>query len=232
MTGSDGAGRVPHTVVFDLDGTITDSKRGIVAGIRRALAAVDRDPGPDHDWDAYIGPPLRPALVERHDLDDEELERAMAAYLAYYDHTGKTDATVYDGMGELLGDLVANGRRVALATTKRRWLAVDIVEHFGVAPHFAVVAGAEPDGSRGDKPTLLRTVLDGLAVGDDALGGVVMVGDRSHDMAGARAVGVTAVGVLWGYGDADELTAAGAHHLVADAGELRAVLGLGPASAA
>lgn len=217
---------VPHTVLFDLDGTIVDSKPGIVAGIRAALAAVDADPGPDHDWDSYIGPALRPMLAERHDLTGADLDRAIDTYLTSYDTSGKYDLTPYPGVVETLADLASGGRQVALATTKRRWLAVDIVEHVGVAPHLHVVAGAAADGTGGDKATLIRHVLDHLGVDEDGLDGVAMVGDRHHDIVGARTIGVTAIGVLWGYGSAAELTDAGAHHLVADADALRSVLGL------
>ncbi|WP_262490805.1 HAD-IA family hydrolase [Mycobacterium simiae] len=188
----------PQLVIFDLDGTLTDSAHGIVASFRHALnhigAAV-----PDGDLAAHIvGPPMDETF-RAMELGDR-LEDAIAAFRAEYGSRGWAMNTVFDGIVPLLADLRAAGVRLAVATSKLEPTARRILTHFGLEQHFEVVAGASRDGSRRSKTEVLGHALAQLQPLPER---VLMVGDRSHDVEGAAAHGVDTVVVGWGYGQAD-----------------------------
>lgn len=203
-------------VLFDLDGTLTDSAPGILASLSRALAAVGRDL-PGHDvLDTVVGPPMRVNLA-RLGLAGEELETALAAYFAAYEAGGWADNEVFPGIAELLADLVGHGARLAVATSKAQRFADRILGHFDLARHFEFVGAASDDGARLAKADVVAHTLGALGTAD-----AVMVGDRVHDVDGAAAHGLDTVAVGWGYGSAAEH--AGARWRVGAVGELRALL--------
>jgi phosphoglycolate phosphatase len=215
--------RVPYrAVLFDLDGTIMDSRSGIVAGISRALAAVGVDVEDDYDWTPYLGPPLRDAFARQHGLSSHAIDIAVAAYLDFYEGGGMYDNAVYPGMDDLLGRLTPLDVPIAVATSKRAFLADDILRHFGLRDRFDHVGGSLPDGTGGRKDDVIVRTLEalGVAAGTD----VVMIGDRHHDIDGAKVVGLATIGVGWGYGEPGELEAAGADVVVATVDELAATL--------
>jgi phosphoglycolate phosphatase len=217
------AGIRPQLVIFDLDGTLTDSAPGIVASFRHALAAVDAEV-PDGDLaDRLVGPPMHHTLATLG-LGDRA-DEAVAAYRADYTRRGWSMNRLYDGVTDLLGDLRAAGVRLAIATSKAEPTARRILEHFGIAGEFDVIAGASPDGTRAAKADVLAHALEQLGPLPDR---VVMVGDRAHDVDGAAAHGIATVVVGWGYGrsdfDAPLATPPVAH--VATVAELREVLGV------
>lgn len=215
-------------MLFDLDGTLTDSRRGIVNGIRHAFTATGVEVDGDHDWGRYLGPPLRDALVELHGMAEPQADECVEAYLDYYGATGKYENDVYEGIPELLAELRDAGVVLGLATSKRAYLAEDILEHFGLRAHFAHVGGAAPDGTGGRKQAVVARAIDVLAGDAPASSGpgstVVMVGDRHHDVDGAADAGIGTIGVAWGYAEPGELTAAGALAVVATVDELRDLL--------
>lgn len=198
------------TVFLDLDGTLTDSRPGILAGAAHALTALGVPTLPDEVTTAFIGPPLYDCFRTLYGLDDTAARRAVTLYREYYGTRGLFENTVYEGVPEMLAALASAGHTLCLATGKPHEYGRRIVSHFGLDRYITAVYGAEFDGTRGDKADLLAYALceRGLRPAD-----AVMVGDRRFDVAGALAVGVTPLGVLWGYGDAAELTAAGATHL-------------------
>lgn len=188
----------PQLVIFDLDGTLTDSAQGIVASFRHALAAVGAEV-PDGDLAGRIvGPPMIDTLTEMG--LGARAEEAMAAYRAEYTSRGWSMNTMYDGIADLLADLRSAGVRLAVATSKSEPAALRILDHFGIARHFDVIAGASPDGSRAAKADVLGHALAQLGPLPER---VVMVGDRAHDVEGAAAHGIDTVVVEWGYGAAD-----------------------------
>lgn len=188
----------PQLVIFDLDGTLTDSAQGIVASFRHALAAVGAEV-PDGDLAGRIvGPPMIDTL--RAMGLGERAEEAMTAYRADYTSRGWSMNTMYDGIADLLADLRASGVRLAVATSKSEPAALRILDHFDIARHFEVIAGASVDGSRAAKADVLAHALAQLAPHPEH---VVMVGDRAHDVEGAAAHGIDTVVVEWGYGAAD-----------------------------
>ena len=210
-------------VIFDLDGTLTDSAEGVVASFRHALAAVGAQP-PTGDLAArVVGPPIQDTLAAMG-LGERAAE-ALRIYRADYTSRGWAMNSLYDGITDLLTDLRAAGIRLAVATSKLEQTARLILEHFGIARHFEVIAGASPDGRRAAKADVLAHALAQLGPLPDR---VVMVGDRAHDVIGAAEHGIDTVVVEWGYG-AEDFTGAGASRpsaSVATMRELRDILGV------
>ncbi|MFD4294467.1 HAD-IA family hydrolase [Rhodococcus sp. NPDC058505] len=210
-------------LLFDLDGTLTDSAPGIVSGFRHALASVGAPEPAGDPTQLILGPPMADTL-RGVGLDDATAERALAAYVDRYDRVGWAENAVFDGVADLLDALAAAGARLAVATSKSERFAVRILEHFGLAGHFEVIAGASPDGARRAKADVIEHALRGLGVAAVAGGtdGVVMVGDRIHDVQGAAHWGIPTVFVHWGYGA--ETEAEDARWSAATVADLEAIL--------
>lgn len=194
----DAPSRPAQLVIFDLDGTLTDSAEGIVASFLHALDHIGA-PVPPGDLVAQIvGPPMDDTF-RAMDLGDEA-EEAIAAFRAEYGARGWAMNALFEGIEALLVDLRAAGVRLAVATSKLEPTARRILAHFGLDQHFEVIAGASPDGSRKTKVEVLAHALSQLEPLPER---VLMVGDRSHDVHGAAAHGIDTVVVGWGYGKAD-----------------------------
>ncbi len=210
----------PQLVIFDLDGTLTDSAHGIVSSFRHALNQVGAAV-PEGDLASWIvGPPMHQTLSAMG--LGEHAEAAIAAYRADYTTRGWAMNTLFDGIGALLADLRAAGVRLAVATSKAEPTARRILAHFGLDEHFEVVAGASVDGTRATKADVLAHALGQLQPLPER---VLMVGDRIHDVEGAAAHGIDAVIVGWGYGRDDFTEHSGFKH-VATVAELRRALGV------
>jgi phosphoglycolate phosphatase-like HAD superfamily hydrolase len=210
----------PQLVIFDLDGTLTDSADGIVSSFRHALGQVGAAI-PDGDLTSRIvGPPMHHTLATMG--LGEHTDAAIAAYRADYTSRGWAMNTLFDGISHLLADLRAAGVRLAIATSKAEPTAQRILAHFGLDQHFEVVAGASVDGTRATKADVLAHALAQLQPLPER---VLMVGDRRHDVEGAAAHGIDAVVVGWGYGQADFADATDVTH-VATVAELRRALGV------
>lgn len=196
-------------VFFDLDGTLTDPREGIVACIRHALAELDIDIDRHARLEKYIGPPLRETF--RQLCNDEILaERAVDLYRERFDRVGLYENRLYDGIRECLQDLAVENQTSYVVTSKPTVFSERIVEYFDIHEHFKVVYGSNLDGTLGDKTELLEHVLEAEAI-DPA--NAVMIGDRKFDIIGARNHGIRSIGVLWGYGSKRELRQAGAGSL-------------------
>ncbi|MET0700613.1 MAG: HAD-IA family hydrolase [Mycobacterium sp.] len=188
----------PQLVIFDLDGTLTDSAEGIVSSFRHALTQIGADV-PDGDLAGRIvGPPMRQTLhaMGLGDLADS----AMTAYRADYTTRGWSMNSLFDGIEPLLADLKSSGVRLAVATSKAEPTARKILAHFGLDQYFEVIAGATVDGTRSAKADVVAHALAQLAPLPER---VLMVGDRSHDVEGAAEHGIDTVVVGWGYGKTD-----------------------------
>ncbi|HKW91422.1 MAG TPA: HAD hydrolase-like protein [Methylomirabilota bacterium] len=196
------------TVLFDLDGTLTDSRAGITGSIRHALGCLGRECPDDEALATFIGPPLRGTFRTLLGTQDPALiETAMRHYRARYDDVGLFENRVYDGVPEMLEATARLAGTLLVVTAKTRHAATRIVAHFDLTRHFTAVYGAEPGGRFDHKADLLAHLLEtGVVRSENA----VMVGDRHLDIAAARAHGIRAIGALWGFGDARELTEAGA----------------------
>ncbi|MGY4708910.1 HAD-IA family hydrolase [Mycolicibacterium sp. CBM1] len=214
----------PQLVIFDLDGTLTDSAEGIVASFRHALHAVGAEVPAGDLAGRIIGPPMHQTLLGMG-LGDRA-DDAIAAYRADYTSRGWAMNSLFDGIPELLADLRAAGVRLAVATSKAEPTARRILDHFGLSGYFDVIAGASPDGSRSAKADVVAHALNQLEPVPDR---VLMVGDRAHDVHGAATHGIGTVVVGWGYGAtdfADPAAAATAAAHVSSVPALREVLGV------
>jgi phosphoglycolate phosphatase len=202
---------MPHisTILFDLDGTLTDSHPGITASIRYALAQLNVAAPDDLSW--CVGPPLRDNFAQLLGTRDPQLlDQAIFWYRERFATVGMFENAVYPGMHETLAALTERGFRLFVATSKPAVYARAIVAHFDLLRSFAAIYGSELDGLRADKTDLLRYLLEQEQL-DPA--GCAMIGDRRHDIVAAKALGLHAVGVRYGYGSLEELTAAGADDL-------------------
>ncbi len=210
-------------VCFDLDGTLTDPKEGIIGCIRYALEKLGA-PQPDSDDDLTwcIGPPL---LGSFEHLVGDKAPEALALYRERFGDVGLFENAVYPGIREVLEELAGQGRRLFVATSKPTVYAVRILEHFELHDFFEHIYGSELDGTRADKTELLAWVL---AQSELQASSAVMIGDRRHDVIGARNNGIDAIGVLYGYGSSDELSEAGARVLCETPRDLPAQLAMGP----
>jgi phosphoglycolate phosphatase len=199
-------------IFFDLDGTLTDPKPGITRSIRYALQKLDHHTVPTEDELTWcIGPPLRASFVKLLGAEDSA-DRAVSLYRERFADIGLYENRLYPGITDILTALGTSGRRLFVATSKPAVYAERIVDHFGLRPHFERVFGSELNGTRVEKSDLLEYALKTTAVDPSRS---VMIGDRSHDVIGAKHNGMPALGVLYGYGNRDELIAAGALHLCA-----------------
>jgi len=200
-------------LLFDLDGTLTDPFVGITACIRHALTALGRPAPPADQLRWCIGPPLRDSLATLLGADHaHKADEALAVYRERFGRVGLFENQAYPGIREALAGLQERGHVLRVATSKPAVFARRIIEHFDLARYFTSVDGCELDGTRGDKRSLIAYILReyGLTPGE-----TLMIGDREHDVIGARENGVAAIGVLWGFGSREELEAAGALRLVA-----------------
>jgi phosphoglycolate phosphatase len=198
-------------IYFDLDGTLTNPKPGITRSIQYALRKLDREAPSEDDLTWCIGPPLH-ASFKKMLGSDTLADAAILLYRERFSDIGLFENEIYPGIEDTLSVLAKSGRRLFVATSKPVIYADRIIDHFRLRGYFERVFGSELDGTRADKTELLGYALEAMQV-DPAQ--AIMIGDRSHDMIGARNNGMTAVGVLYGYGSRQELLAAGAHHLSA-----------------
>jgi phosphoglycolate phosphatase len=213
---------MPRSLFFDLDGTLTDPKVGITRCIRHALEGLGVGAPSDTELERWIGPPLAESFRELLGPSPPDLvERAMTLYRERFGTLGMFENVPYPGISDGLREL-AGSRRLYVVTSKPTLYARRIVEHFDLSRYFVAVYGSEMSGERTHKGELIAYVLhaEGIAPND-----AIMIGDRSHDILGARQNEVTAVGVLWGYGSREELVEAGASAVYASVTELVEALG-------
>lgn len=212
-----------HTILFDLDGTVTDPKEGITRSVAYALHHFGIEVDDLDTLTKFIGPPLIESFSEFYGLSDEDSKTAVDQYRERYRVTGWAENIPYDGIAALLSDLKKAGRRISLATSKPEEFAVKILNHFDLAQYFDLICGAPMDAPRGHgKVDVIEDALKRLDITDRS--GVLMVGDRLHDVEGAHKAGIPCVGVLFGYGDRAEHEACGADFIAEDMNELREIL--------
>ena len=210
-------------VLFDLDGTLTDSGLGVGNGVKYALEQMGIESPEGAELQKYLGPPLWTSFKEFAGMDEEQTIQAVKLYREYYNETGAYENEVFEGIPELLSDLNAAGKRLAVATSKVDYAAVNILRHFNLDHHFDVIAGSDEDGSmRGTKALVIEHAIEELSLCDGT--SIVMIGDREHDIHGAAQHGLPTIGVTWGYAGEGELEAAGAWQIVTSVTQLRSAL--------
>ena len=205
-------------ILFDLDGTLTDPGVGITNSIIYALKKYGISVDDPSGLYGFIGPPLLDSFRKYFGFSDEESVRAVGYYREYYRDKGIFENYVYDGVEQTLSALKDGGSNLYVATSKPEIFARRIIEHYGHARYFSFVGGGMPNGARTKKSEVISYVLQSAGIGnpEDA----VMVGDRSYDIAGAKTVGLSSIGVLYGYGSREELENAGADAIAERPGDI------------
>ena len=209
-------------ILWDLDGTLTDPAEGITKAVQHSLGIFGIRVEDRRRLYPFIGPPLKASYQEMFGFSDEETARAIAAYREYFSVTGLFENVPYEGIAPLLCDLQTAGKRLYVATSKPTVFALRILERFRLSQYFEGVYGSELDGTRVEKPAVIRYCLEQEGITDQSA--VVMVGDREYDVLGAHENGLEAIGVIYGYGSREELVQAGADALAEDLAGLRALL--------
>ncbi len=200
------------TMLFDLDGTLTNPGLGITNSVAYALKKYGIDVKDRTELYKFIGPPLLNSFQDYYGFSEEQAVQAVEYYREYYQKTGIYENYVYEGIPELLKELKAEGITLLVATSKPEPFARLIMEHYHLADYFTYIAGATMDNkTRVKKADVIRYAMQNCEAEDKKK--LVMVGDRKHDILGAKEVGIDSVGVLFGYGDREELEQAGATYI-------------------
>lgn len=203
-------------ILFDLDGTLTDSAEGIVNSVVYALERKGIPYASKQALRRFVGPPLQDSFRDYCGFSDEQAKEMVRIFREYFTQKGIYENAVYDGVPEMLDSLCKAGYTLAVATSKPEAFAEQILARFDLAKYFTVIAGASMDGTT--KPVVIRQALSRLAT--EPSDRVLMVGDREHDVLGAKEVGIASLGVLYGYGDEEELRGAGADHIARTPSEI------------
>lgn len=208
-----------QTILFDLDGTLTDSGRGIVNSFKYALNAFGIKDYDEKSLKRFVGPPLTDSFMSLPGFDEVRSREAIEIYREYYRAKGIFENELYEGIDRLLKNLAGNGRKLILATSKAEVFAIKILEYFNIAGYFYGIAGSQLDGTRIKKGEVISFALDKYGICE--LDSTVMVGDREFDILGAKESGIDSIGVLYGgYGSRKELESAGATAIVETVEEL------------
>lgn len=194
------------TILFDLDGTLTDPQVGITKSVQYALMHMGIKEPELKKLIHFIGPPLAESFRENYRMNDEQASQAVHYYREYFSKTGIFENGVYEGIPDLLTALTQTGKLLAVATSKPTIFANRILQHFDLAKYFLVVTGSNLDGTRGEKAEVIAYALQQLPQVDTA--NILMVGDRKHDIVGAKQNRIDSLAVGYGYGSQEELFAA------------------------
>ena len=200
-----------NTILFDLDGTLTDSSPGIINSVIYALNKYGIDATGNPKLKKFLGPPLVDSFKDYFGFSDEKAAEAVTFYREFFSTKGLLENNVYSGITELLDELKKCGKKLIVATSKPEPFTFRILEHFDLMKYFDFVAGSNLDNTRSKKAEVISYALSSCKITD--LSDVVMIGDREHDIIGANQIGIDSIGVLYGYGSLQELEAAGATHI-------------------
>lgn len=209
-------------VFFDLDGTLTDSREGIINGFEYALNHFGIKLEDRKYAEKFIGPSLADSFRSEYKFDEEKTALAVEKYREYYSTRGLKENKLYDGMKELIIELVKSNKNVILATAKPQVFSEQILENFGIKQYFKFISGATLDSSRNRKADIIKYAIDNLE--SINLEECIMIGDRYHDIEGAKENNMKSVGVTYGFGTEEELVAAGANYIAHNADELKNIL--------
>jgi len=191
-------------IIFDLDGTLTDSAIGITNSVAYALSQFGIEVKDKSELNRFVGPPLEESFRVFYGFSEEDALRGVDEYRVYYRDRGIFENAVYPGVPELLTNLRARGKKLILATSKPEFYAKQILEHFGLAEYFDFVAGATMDSSRLKKADVIAYALAECGITDTSE--CIMIGDRDHDIKGSRVHNIDCLAVLYGYGSLEEIT--------------------------
>ncbi len=207
-----------RTILFDLDGTLTDSEQGIINSIEYALNKYEIKLENKADLRKFLGPPLKDSFIKFCGFREEKADEAVNFYREYFKEKGIFENIVYQGVYDLLEKLKSKNKTLILATSKPEPFTLRILKHFDLLKYFDFVAGSNMDNTRGKKDEVISYALNSCKITD--LPSVIMVGDREHDIIGANKVGIDSIGVLYGYGDLHELKNANATYIAENTEEI------------
>ena len=207
------------TILFDLDGTLTDSGEGIINCTILALEHFGLPIPSREEMRVFVGPPLHESFIN-HGVPADQADEAIRIYRSRYIPIGKFENTPYPGIRELLEALKAAGHKLFVATSKPEKMSIEILEHFDLAKYFDQICGATMDTSRSSKEAVIEYLLHRNGRADN----MIMVGDTKFDVLGAKLHGIPTIGVSWGYGKVEDLRDAGAVAIANTAEELLAFL--------
>ncbi|MBQ3099527.1 MAG: HAD family hydrolase [Clostridia bacterium] len=208
-------------IFFDLDGTLTDPFEGITRCVEYALNHYGITVGDRRTLAPFIGPPLADSFIKYYGFTREKAFEAIDVYRERFRDIGLFENEMYDGVPEMLDGLKNAGAKIVLATSKPRVFAERILKHFGLTEYFDLIDGSELDGTRVNKDEVIAHALEALKCKKNE---GVMIGDRLHDIDGAKKNGLDSIGVLWGYGSEDELIGAGADSIAESIDDLTRML--------
>ncbi len=209
-------------ILFDLDGTLTDSAIGITNSVKYALNKFGIEVVNGGELNRFVGPPLMDSFINYYGFSEEQAKTAVEYYREYYVEKGIFENLVYDGCENMLQSLKDNGMKLIVATSKPEIFAKQILEYFDIAKYFTYIAGSNIDGTRVKKDEVIQYALESCNIKD--LTKLIMIGDRVYDILGAKKVGINSIGVLYGYGDRNELENAGADFIVETVTEIGNIL--------
>lgn len=208
-------------ILFDLDGTLTDSAEGITKSLAHALKHFQIEVEDLSELRHFIGPTLEESFGNHYNFSKEDIEVATEIFRQRFASVGKFENRLYEGVKGMLKELKARGRRLYVATSKPTIYAQEILDYFQIAHYFEGIIGSEISGERSEKGEVIAYALKHFPIDKDQ---AIMVGDRKYDVCGARDHGLNTVGVLYGFGDRLELESHGAMHLVESVGQLESFL--------
>lgn len=209
-------------MLFDLDGTLTDPMIGITRSVQYALRSYGIEEPDLNRLCPFIGPPLKDSFIKFYGFPEEQAREAIDRYREYFAVTGLFENKEYPGIHEMLGELKRQGAVLLVATSKPEVFARQILKHFHMDTYFDFIGGADMEETRVRKGEVIRYVLEESGITD--VSRAVMIGDREHDILGARENGMDSIGVLYGYGNLEEHQEAGADAVAATVGELAEML--------
>lgn len=211
-----------EVILFDLDGTLTDPKIGITRSVQYALAKFGIEEPNLEKLVHFIGPPLIHSFKESYSFSEEDARQGVIYYREYFTQQGIYENAVFPGIPELLARLQKEGKRLVVATSKPTVFAIQILKHFSLDQFFFAVVGSNLDGTRIEKYEVIEFALSQLT--DLSSQKIVMVGDRKHDIIGAKHNGIDVIGVVYGYGTREELEKAEPNYIVSSVKELDSLL--------
>lgn len=195
--------KVYDILLFDLDGTLTDTGQGIRNSVAYALKKQNIKVADKNELNKFVGPPLIDSFRNFYGMNDEQANQAVADYRSFYSEKGIYENEIYPGMRELLSSLFQSGKTLIVATSKPEKFARYIIDDLGLGEYFKYVAGADMEGLRNKKSKVIEYAFRACGINDRSR--VVMIGDTKFDIIGACECGIDSIGVLYGYGNASEL---------------------------
>lgn len=209
-------------ILFDLDGTVTDPMIGITKSVQYALRKFNIEVENLNDLCKFIGPPLKDSFMNFYGFNEEDALKAITFFREYFSVNGLYENTVYENFEDMLIALKEQNKSLIIATSKPTVFAEKILEHFNLKKYFDFIAGSNLDNTRTKKADVISYALEQQGLTETSE--MIMIGDREHDVIGAKTLGIESIGVLHGYGSYEELSNSGATYIVKDVKELKSLL--------